>query len=449
MHNGQNTQELKRTLTYKDLVIYGMVFMAPLAPMQVYGAVAQQSFGMVPLVYIIGVLAMLFTAFSYSHMSKEFPYAGSVYSYVQRGLNPHIGFIAGWLILADYILVPALLYAFAGLWMSGILPQVPAFVWTLLFILCNTLINVRGITLTARTNMIMFWMQIITLIVFVIIAVKYVFANGQGTGGLSMAPFFQAEHVDFGFIATATSIAVLGFLGFDGISTLAEESKDPVKTVGKATVGSIIIIGLIFLVQVYMAALVHPAYESLSPDMGFFEIAREAGGPLFYTLLILVNVVAVGVAVTLNAQSATARILYSMGRENLLPFGRQLSQIHPKYQTPVHATLFSAIFSFVVTLTMSLETLYKFVTFGAISAFIMLNVTIILYFYVKKKRRGAKGFFTYALSPFIGLIITGYVWSGFDRATFLIGTGWILVGAAVGFYKSKGYKEVAPVLKDM
>lgn len=449
MQSSQYKQELKRTLTFKDLVIYGMVFMAPLAPMQVYGAVAQQSYGMVPLVYVIGVIAMMFTAFSYSHMSKEFPYAGSVYSYVSRGLNPHVGFIAGWLILGDYILCPALLYAFAGVWMAGILPQVPAFVWTLFFVVCNTAINIRGIALTARANLVMFWMQIVTLVVFLLIAVKYVFIDGHGMGGFSLSPLFQADHVDVRFIATATSIAVLGFLGFDGISTLAEEAKDPIKTVGKATVFSILFSGTLFLIQVYMAALIHPQYDTLNPDMGFFEIAYEAGGPLFYTVLILINVVAVGIAVTLNVQSATARVLYSMSRENLLPFAQALVKIHPKFQTPVNATLFCALLSIVVTFSLSIETLYKLVTFGAISAFMMLNLTIIVYFYGKKRFRGIKGFLVYALTPFIGLVITGYVWSGFDKMTFIVGICWIVVGVVIGYVKSNGYRKVAPVIKEL
>lgn len=274
--------------------------------------------------------------------------------------------------------------------MAGILPEVPAFVWTLFFVICNTLINVRGITMTARANLIMFWMQIITLVVFLGIAFKFVFIDGHGLGGFSLAPLYQTDHVDFGFIATATSIAVLGFLGFDGISTLAEEAKDPVKTVGKATVLSILFSGLLFIIQVYMAALIHPQFETLNPDMGFFEIAREAGGPVFYTILILINVVAVGIAVTLNVQSATARVLYSMSRENLLPFAQALSKIHPKFQTPVNATIFCALLSVVVTLSLSIETLYKFVTFGAITAFMMLNATIIVYFYGKNAGEESK-----------------------------------------------------------
>ncbi|HWR10164.1 APC family permease, partial [Sporomusa sp.] len=215
-------QELKRTLGLKDLTIYGIIFMAPLAPMQVYGMVAQESSGMSCLVYLVGVIAMLFTAYSYSHMSKEFPISGSVYSYIQRALNPHLGFVAGWIILADYILAPALLYLMTGIWMTGIFPGVPSVVWGFVFIVINTLINIRGITLTAKTNLVMLYLQLATLLVLLIIGIKYVFIEGNGAAGFTLAPFFQADNFSPDLLAKAASIAVLGFLGFDGISTLSE-----------------------------------------------------------------------------------------------------------------------------------------------------------------------------------------------------------------------------------
>ncbi|PWK16461.1 APC family permease [Tumebacillus permanentifrigoris] len=442
-------QELRRTLSLTDLVIYGMVFMAPLAPMQVYGLVAHQSYGMTPLVYIVGVLAMLFTAMSYAHMSREFPIAGSVYSYIQRAVNPHIGFVAGWLILIDYILIPGLMYAFSAVWMEGIVPGVPAQAWGVLFILINTFISVRGITLTARANFFMFWLQIATLVAFFALGVKFVFIDGHGTGGFSMAPLFQAEHFNVNFIATATTIAVLGFLGFDGISTLAEEAKDPVRTVGKATVLSLIVIGVLFLGQTYMAALVHPAYEGLDPDMGFFDIARESGGDVFYVLLILVNVIAMGGAVTLNVQAATSRVLYSMSRDNLLPFSSFFRRVHPKYQTPIGATFFSAGVSLFILFALPIETIIKFVNFGATTSFMMLNFSVFYYFFLKKKRRDLKSIFKFMIFPLAGLFIVGYVWSGFDPVTFYVGFGWIAVGIVFGAVKSKGYRELPPTLQDL
>lgn len=440
---------LRRSLTLRHLIIYGMVMMAPLAPWQVYGMVAKSSFGMVPLVYVIGIILMFFTACSYAQMSKEFPNAGSIYTYVSRGISPHVGFVAGWTLLSDYILAPALLYLFAGVWMSGITPEIPSIVWSLFFLLFNTVINIRGIETNAKVNLVLFWVQIVSLLVFIGFAIKFVFVNGLGVAHFSAAPFYQAEHIDFTFIATAVSIVVLGFLGFDGISTLAEEAKDPKKTIGKASVLALVITGLIFLVQSYMAALVHPNYTDLDPDMAFFDIAREVGGSFFYIMMIIVNVLAVGVAVTLNVQSSVSRILFSMSRDRVIPGSSYLSKIHPKYQTPVNAILFSSVVALIVSSTLSLQTILLFINFGAVTSFMVLNLTVIYYYFVRKRQRDLKGIFYYLLFPLIGFSVCAFVWTGFDSATYIAGFGWIAVGVVIGFIKSKGYKESSPVLKDM
>jgi amino acid transporter len=442
-------QELNRVLTFKDLLIYGMVFMVPIAPMGVYGLVSNESFGMVPLVYLVGIVAMVFTAFSYSQMSKEFPVAGSVYTYVQRGLNPHIGFLAGWMILVDYILAPALLYAFGGLWIHSMVPSIPVFAWVIIFVIFNTIVNARGVRLAAKTNFILLGIELIALLIFIGFALKFVFVDGLGTGGLSIKPLFQPEHLNLGFIATAASIAVLSFLGFDGISTLSEETKNPEKTVGKATLTALVVLGLIFMVETYLAALVHPNYQGLDPNMGFFDIAKEAGGNFLYYLLILVNVLAVAIANALAAQSAISRILYSMSRDKLLPGSKFFGTIHEKYKTPFNATLFVGALSLVVALTLSIETIIKFVNFGALTSFLLLNVTVFYYFFIRKNQRDAKGFFKYLLSPLIGFLIIGYVWYGFDKMTFIVGFSWLAVGIVVNAIKSKGFKEVPEALKNL
>ncbi|WP_232696012.1 APC family permease [Brevibacillus daliensis] len=442
-------QELKRSLTLKDLIIYGLITMLPIAPIQVYGLIAKESFGMAPLVYLVGVIAMVFTAISYSQMSKEFPIAGSVYSYVQRGLNPHVGFVTGWLIAVDYIMAPALLTGFSAMWLNSIFPAIPTVVIMLVFISINTFITARGISLTARANKIFLTMEIAVLLIFLGFAFKFVFIDGNGVGGFSLDPIFQADKIDFHFIASAASIAVLGFLGFDVISTLSEEVENPQKTVGKATITSLVIIGLIFMLQTYLAALAHPDYEGLDPDMAFFDIAREVGGDFLYYSLIFVGVAAVGIANALAIQSAISRIIYSMSRDKLLPFSGILGKIHPVYKTPFNATIFVGFVSLIVSLFISIENIVQLINFGALTTFMVLNLSVFAHFYVKKGRRDAKGFFNYLLLPMIGFLIIFFVWSGFDRMTFIVGSSWMIVGIILGAIKSKGYKEVPPVMRDM
>src|SRR5215204_2364597 len=148
-------QELKRSLSFSDLLIYGLVFMVPIAPFGIFGGVFQASGGMVALVYAIGGLAMAFTAVSYSQMSRAFPMAGSVYTYAGRGIAQPVGFIAGWMILLDYVLVPGLLYLIAAVAMNAIVSGIPVWVWLVGFVVLNTVVNYLGIEFTARINKIM------------------------------------------------------------------------------------------------------------------------------------------------------------------------------------------------------------------------------------------------------------------------------------------------------
>ncbi len=438
-------QELTRALSLKDLLIYGMVFMVPISPMVVYGVVAQQSGGMVPLVYLVGIIAMLFTALSYREMSKKFPIAGSVYSYVQRGLNPHIGFIAGWMILADYLIIPAQLYAFSAIWVHGLIPQVPNWVWVILFAVVITLINIRGIKIMNGANWILLCIEIAVLVLFIIFASRYVFFLHHGVGGLSLQPFYQPGKVNAGFIASATSIAALSFLGFDGISTLSEEAKRPTKDIGNATILALIILGIIFMLQTYLAALVHPNFHNLDPNLGFFQLARQAGGRFLYDFILIANILAAGIANTLVAQSAVSRILYSMGRDRLIPFSAFLSKIDSRTKTPVNSTLLVAVISVILALTVSADDLIRFINFGALTSFMLLNITVFVYFYIRQRQ--FKRFIRYLLFPLLGFVIIGYVWTGFDRPTFIFGFSWLIIGIVLEAIKTNFYRKVPASLE--
>lgn len=433
---------LRRALGLRHLLVYGMIFMVPVAPMAVYGFVAQQSFGMVPLVYLVGIVAMLFTALSYRQLSRVFPAAGSVYAYVQQGWHPYLGFLAGWMILADYLLVPALLYAFSASWLHGLLPAVPAWAWVLAFVVFNTAINIVGIRMQARTHFVLLIVELVALAIFLILAVHFVFIAGHGVGGWSIAPFYQPQHLNGSFIATATSIAVLSFLGFDAISTLSEETRNPRKAVGNATVLALLLLGSIFIAETYIAALAHPDYASLDAQLGFFDIGREVGGPWLYVMLIVINVIATGIANALSAQLAIARILYSMGRDKMLPGSGFLSRVHPRFRTPVNAALLVALLSILVALLMPEESILKLVNFGALTAFMLLNATVFVYFYLKQKRY--RRIFSYVIFPVLGLIIVAFVWSGFDRTTFLFGGAWLLIGIALGAFKYRNFRSFEP-----
>jgi amino acid transporter len=288
---------------------------------------------------------------------------------------------------------------------------------------------------------------LLTLAVFVVVGAWYVFGRGGGAGGFSLAPFYQSGQMNLSFLATATSLAVLSFLGFDAISTLAEETVHPHRTVGNATVASLFVLGGLFVLQTYVAALVHPDYKSLDPELGFFNLARQAGGAFLYYATLIVSVIAAGIANAMAAQLAVSRVLYSISRDGLLPASSFLGHIHTRFRTPANATMFVAVLSVIVALSLGLEQITRLVNFGALTAFMTLHVAVVVHFFVRQRRRDFRGTMLYLISPLLGLGIIAYVWSGFDHTTFIFGFSWLVIGIILGAVRSGGYRRVPPALE--
>ena len=417
-------QELKRALTFRDLLVYGMIFMVPIAPFGVFGFVYQDAKGMVPLAYLVGLVGMFFTAMSYASMSRAFPAAGSVYTYVGRGLNQAAGFFAGWLILLDYILVPALLDVFSAVSLRPLLPGVPEWIWILGFVSFNAAVNLRGVHLTARVNLGMLALEITALAVFVIVGLLALY-HGVGAGALTMKPVYDPAVFSMATIAGATSIAVLSFLGFDGISTLAEESLGSEGSVARATVGSLLLVGGLFILQTWIATDLAQGTRFSSPETAFYEIAGHAGGAPLRLLVIGTNILASGIANALAAQAAVSRILYAMARDGKLP--AMLARVHPRYQTPYVSTLLVAGISIAVGVLCAtrLDDLTRIVNFGALSGFLLLHVAVIHHYMIRGRSRA---WLKHLVMPLAGLAVIGYVLYEMDSAAKIMGTVWIALG---------------------
>lgn len=440
-------QELKRGLGLRDVVLYGVLFMVIIAPHSIYGLVDYQSKGMPTLVYIIGFIAISFTAMSYMRMSNKFPIAGSVYSYVQRGINPHIGFISGWLILLDYCLAPALLYVMVANWGTLLVPGSPWYVWVIAFVALNTFITIRGITMTKGVDIIIFILEILAVIAFVALGCNFILGGG-GAGEFNMDPIFKPGEVDAHFIAAGISIAALNFLGFDGISTLAEETDHPEKNIGRGIMIALGIIIVVFFLQTYIAALINPDWQNIDQNVGFFDCVYAIGGPVFYNAMLVINIVAIGIANIMAAQTAASRLLYGMGRDAVIP--RIFGKVHSKYQTPYVGALFIGAVALVLSLFLDMSSLATLVNFGALSSFIMLNFATFWFFFVKHKERTTFGAWVkYVICPWCGILILAYVFTGFDALTYQVGVAWLVIGLVVGAVKSKGYKEVPDAFKNL
>ena len=436
--NGEETlkkfgykQELSRSLTTKDLLVYGLIFMVPIAPFGIYGEVMVGSQGMVALAYLIGMVGMIFTALSYARMSEAFPMAGSVYSYAGRGINQYVGFVAGWAILLDYILVPALLYVVSATALHGMWPAIPGWVWLVVFIGINTVINYFGIKFTARTNWIFLIFELAVLLIFLVVGITAI-ANGVNGATFSFDPIYNPDTFSMSVVMGAVSIAVLSFLGFDAISTLSEETAGGPKSVGKATIFSLLIVGVLFMVQTWVAALIYPDFNSYE-DIGtaFYETATIAGGKWLGVLTAVATALAWGIADALVAQVAISRVLFSMGRDKRLP--KVLAKVHPKYKTPYASILFVAVFSLVIGLIFieNIGILTSFINFGALTAFLFLHVSVFVHYVYKNK---SKNYWSHLVLPLIGFIIIGYVWLNLASEAKILGLSWLAVGVIIATF---------------
>ena len=433
-----------------DVVLYGVLFMVIIAPHSIWGLVQQQGLGMSTLVYLVGFVSIGFTALSYVRMSKRFPIAGSVYSYVQRGLNPHAGFMSGWLILLDYCITPALIYTMVANWDTMLVPNSRWWLWIIVFVAFNTFVNIRGVSLTRGIDFVIFAVEIVAVIAFVALGCNFILGGG-GAGEFNMDPIWQPEKVTFNFLAAGISIAALNFLGFDGISTLAEETDHPEKNIGRGILIALGIIIVCFSVQTYMASLIQPDWASWSEEHAnnaFFYGCQLIGGDIFMKIMLVINIVAVGIANIMNAQLAASRLLYSMGRDKVIPgiFGK----VHPKYKTPWVGSLFIGAVALVLVAILGMADLATLVNFGALASFIMLNFSVFWFFFVKEGRRKTFGdWVKYLICPWIGILILAYVFTGFQPMTYILGITWFVIGFIILVVKSKGFKEVPEAFKHL
>ncbi len=445
-------QELRRSLGLGDLLVYGLIFMVPIAPFGIFGGVFAGSGGMVALAYAIGMVAMIFTALSYAEMVKAFPMAGSVYSYTGRGISPPVGFLAGWVILLDYVLVPGLLYLIASVAMNVTVPQIPVWAWLIGFVAFNTVVNFLGIKVTAAVNWVMLAGQGIILAIFLVVGVV---ALAQGKGrGFSLDPFYNAATFSWPLVFGAVSIAVLSFLGFDGISMLAEENRGEARQIGKAMVLALLLAGTLFITQTWVASLfvTDPAKLIKEGDPGgtaFYDAARVAGGAWLATLTAIATAIAWGFANALVAQAATSRLLYAMARDRQLP--SFLARISTRRFVPANAIFVVAGVSVALGLYMAsrddgIALLASLINFGAVTAFMALHVSVIWYHIGRQRSRQ---WVRHLLIPLLGFGILVYVVINANVAAQRLGFVWLGIGviALVVLYGA-GRRPTLSGLKD-
>jgi amino acid transporter len=428
---------LRRSLGFRDLVVYGLLFIAPMAPVGIFGTLQATSHGAIALVYVVATVAMAFTAFSYAQMVRVVPQAGSVFAYARAGLGEGPGFVAGWMAMLDYLLIPAVAYLFSGIAMEALVPQVHRWVWTAIAVVVTTGLNLWGVRAAALVGFLVLAMEIVVLLIFVVSAIVVLVRDGAQRGWAS--PLAGQGAFSMAAVFGAVSVAVLSFLGFDAIASFAEEVTGGSARVARAVLFCLALAGVLFVVQTYLAALLAPmsaaelAANPAQQGSAFYDTVDSAVGTWLHDLVATSKAIGAAFA-ALAGQAAAGRLVFAMARERRLP--PALSRVSEQSGVPRRALLVSAVITLVAAVWAAyrsdgLDRLVSVVDIGALTAFALLHLSVVGWFALRRPDGAPPNPWKHVLMPLLGLAITIAIIVEASGTAQLVGLIWLGVGLVI------------------
>lgn len=431
--------KLKRVLGLPSLVLFGLAYMIPLTVFTTYGLVTTQTGGHLPLAYIVTLIVMLFTAHSYGLMSSKFPIAGSAYSYARIAFGSNVGFFVGWALMLDYLFMPMICYLVISIYMAPYFPGVPSYVWILGCMALITTLNVLGIKLVAKANLVLVSAQIVFVAVFAVVSIKTVSIDPPP----SYSYPFYSPGLDVGALLAGAAVLCFSFLGFDAVSTLSEETVNPKRNLPKAIMLCTFVSGLLYVGISYIGHIVYPNWQSITNvDTASLDVLTHAGGKFLAAFFTAVYVAAC-FASALAAQASVTRVLYAMGRDGVLPkkiFGTTCK----RYGTPVGSTLVVSLIS-LASLVISLDLALTMISFGALVGFSFVNLSVCKVFMEDANNHNVRGAFKYIVVPTIGFALTIWLWTSLATASFTVGVIWLFAGAVYLSWLTRFFTKKLPV----
>jgi amino acid transporter len=420
------TSGLKRSLRFWDLVLYGIILIQPTAPMPVFGVIYQESHGQVVTAILLAMVAMLLTSISYGRMARVYPRGGSAFLYVGKEIHPSLGYITGWCLVMDYVLNPLICIIWCSRAAINFVPAVPYVVFVVFFAIFFTTLNCNGVETSARINAGMAAaLGIVILLVFAAAARWLVHLSHPGAA-FFFQPFYNRETFQAGGLLRATSIAVLTYIGFDGISTLTDEAKDPARSVPRAIVLTCFITGVLASIEVYLAQLVWPTGKAFPDvDTAYVHVAGRMGGPILFIVVnaaLLLATIGSGMASQLGA----ARLLYAMGQDGAIP-RRFFASLHPRTRIPRNNVLLVGVICLAGALFFSFQLGTELLNYGALLAFMGVNLASIL----RAWRDGRMSQWMPMLLSLGGLFTCLFLWINLGSIARVVGSCWALAGIAL------------------
>jgi putrescine importer len=442
---GATTPRLKRVLGLWDLVYYGVILTSPIAVVPMFGEAQVLSRGHAVLTLLAAMVAMTATAVSFGRMAAVYPSAGSVYTYVSRGFGPMFGFVVGWAMFLEYLFQPLQNSLYAALTIQRLVPHVPFALLSALAVGFMTCLCWFGIRTTARANEILLAFMSVVMLAFLAEAIWYIFSHQRLQGFISLEPVYNPRTFSVRAIAAGTALAATTYIGFDGVSILAEEVENPRRNVLLATVLVCVFTGLFASFQVFLAQRVWPDYRTLAnPETAFMDVAKVVGGNnLFvaFAVVLLVSSLACGLAGLLGA----VRLLYGMGRDNLLP-RKIFGHLNAQRGNPTYNVAIAGALAYIGTLTMQWERSVEILNFGALMAFMAVNLAAVRHFGFSQEGVGKRHLFLDVITPSLGFLFCLVIFLGLQGSTLLAGAIWVAVGGVYVFLKTRALGQ--PVVID-
>jgi putrescine importer len=444
--------KLKRVLTLWDLIFYGLILIQPTAPIPLFGVAQKLSNGHTVTTILVAMFAMMITAFSYGRMASVYPSAGSAYTYVGRTMSPHLGFLIGWAMLLDYILQPLL----CTIWIAAAIhsryaPELPYPIAAILVGTFITVLNLRGIKSSARANKILLVAMSVVIVAFFWLAVRFLLRAGGWGGLFSIQPFYDPVTFNGHQIWMATSFAALTYIGFDGITTLSEEVKNPKRNVLLATVLVCLFTGIFSGAEVYLGQRVWPDWHSfVNLETAFMDVCQRVGGmPLFQAMGLILILAAVGSGLT--GGLGAARLLFGMGRDGVLP-RRFFAHLSTKSNTPTYNIFLIGIVAVAGAIGLNYlgnayEHAGELLNFGAFLAFMGVNLSTFWHFGVVMRGKRRIKILGDVVLPLIGFAFCALIWWNLNPLAKFAGGIWFAIGFIYIVVTTRGFR-VAPKLID-
>lgn len=417
------TVGLRRSLRFRDLVLYGIILIQPTAPMPSFGVIYSEARGHVVTAILLAMVAMLFTSVSYGRMARAYPHGGSAFLYVGKEIHPSLGYLTGWCLVMDYVLNPLICTIWCSRAAINFLPVVPYVVWAVFFAVLFTTLNCNGVETSARINTGMAAALGVVILLVLACAVNWLMHLSHPGAAFFVRPFYDPATFNSHGLLRGTSIAVLTYIGFDGISTLTDEAKDPSRSVPRAIVLTCLITGVLASIEVYVAQLVWPrglAFPDI--DTAYVHVSGRMGGPILF-MIVNAALLLANIGSGMASQLGAARLLYAMGQDGALPRGF-FGAVHPKNRIPRNNVILIGAICLIGALVFSYQLGTELLNYGALLAFMGVNLSSM----IRGWRHGRLTQWGPILMSLAGMLTCGLLWWNLGPLAKVAGTAWALIG---------------------